>query len=73
MGVIEDTILSRQQEAKSKETKFKCPAKNQYGINRISTVICGKKVICYLVKDHRNSQSFECVRNKENREYSAVF
>lgn len=73
--MIEDTILSRQQEAKSKETKFKCPAKNQYGINRISTgyTIYSKKVICYLVKDHRNSQSFECVRNKENREYSAVF
>lgn len=37
LGVREDTLLSRQQEAKSKETKINSPAKNQYGINRIST------------------------------------
>lgn len=75
LGVIEDTLLSRQQEAKSKETEFKRLAKNQYGINRISTgcISIPKKAICYLVKHPRNPQSFEFVKNKEHIEYSTVF
>jgi len=67
LEVIEDRLLSRQQEAKSKETKFQSPAKNQYGVNTVSTGCTIYSKIKQCAKHHRNPQSFVFVRNKKYR------